>query len=305
MFGEKLVSGTFATYDEMTRHSKHSYDSAVFSYHEKKKMGYGSKTVILGSETIRPFDCCCLSLQPSKDPVVTPDGFLYDREAILEHLLNQKRSMKRLEENEKKRKLVSKLEKERQEEEQKRARLEDFERKARGLGEAPKASKQGDDAKGKGVNPSNFWLPEGKVVHKEEEDDSNIGKNSPKYTYCPMSGKPLRAKDLITVRFTLASDKERHRVIEKYGQNEWQYICPVCYVGLSNAVKCAVLRDSGNVICSECVERFAKPYSKNPVTESRIDPDRDIIFLQTEGTGYAATSSNKLEQRRLAPAARV
>ncbi|EME32088.1 uncharacterized protein Gasu_08310 [Galdieria sulphuraria] len=289
----------------MTRHSKHSYDSAVFSYHEKKKMGYGSKTVVLSSETIRPFDCCCLSLQPSKDPVVTPEGFLYDREAILEHLLNQKRSLKKVEENERKRKLASKLQKERLEQEEQRERIEEFERKARGLSNTVKKPKLSDSFEGKDFGSSNCWLPESKVGQKEEIVVDGEKGASIKYTCCPMSGKPLKAKDLITVKFTLAAEKEQHRVIEKYGKNEWQYMCPVCYVGLSNAVKCAVLRDSGDVICAECVERFAKRDSKNPVTDSYIDPIRDVIFLQTEGTGYAATSLNKLEQRKVAPAARV
>ncbi|GJQ13673.1 hypothetical protein GpartN1_g5464.t1 [Galdieria partita] len=289
----------------MTRHSKHSYDSAVFSYHEKRKMGYGSKTVVLSSETIRPFDCCCLSLQPSKDPVVTPEGFLYDREAILEHLLNQKRSFKKEGENERKRKLASKLENEQLEQEEQRARIEEFERKARGLSSTVKRPKPGGNLEGQSLNSSNFWFPESRVEQKEG-NAVDVGKDAAaKYTYCPMSGKPLRAKDLVTVKFTLATEKERNRIIEKYGNNEWQYICPVCYVGLSNAVKCAVLRDSGDVICAECVERFAKRDSKNPVTESSIDPLRDIIFLQTEGTGYAATSWSKLERRKFAPAARV
>lgn len=202
--------------------------------------------------------------------------------------------------------MALKLQEEQLKQDQERARFEDFERKAHGLSGSVKKPKLSDSLEGKGLSSNNFWLPERKSDQKEE-GASNAEKDTAgaKYTYCPMSGKPLKVKDLITVKFTLASGKERNRVIERYGQNEWQYMCPVCYVGLSNAVKCAVLRDSGDVICAECVERFAKPDSKNPVTDASIDPDRDIIFLQTEGTGYAATSCNKLEQKKFAPAARV
>lgn len=33
--------------------------------------GYGTQKVRLGRDALRDFDCCCLSLQPCRDPVVT------------------------------------------------------------------------------------------------------------------------------------------------------------------------------------------------------------------------------------------
>lgn len=33
--------------------------------------GYGTQSVRLGKDAIKDFDCCCLSLQPCRDPVVT------------------------------------------------------------------------------------------------------------------------------------------------------------------------------------------------------------------------------------------
>ena len=78
----------------MTRHGKNSTASAVYSYHERQKdtksSGYGSKSVRLGKDSVKDFDCCCLTLQPCRDPVITRDGYLYDREAILECMLHQK-----------------------------------------------------------------------------------------------------------------------------------------------------------------------------------------------------------------------
>ena len=43
---------------------------------------------------MQPFDCCHLSSQPAKTPVITPDGYLYDKGNILENLLHQKQEMK-------------------------------------------------------------------------------------------------------------------------------------------------------------------------------------------------------------------
>ena len=94
----------------MTRHAKNCTAGTVYTYHERKKdtqkSGYGSKAVRLGKDSVKNFDCCCLTLQPCREPVVTPDGFLYDREAILECLLHQKteaaRKMKAFEKQKKK-----------------------------------------------------------------------------------------------------------------------------------------------------------------------------------------------------------
>ncbi|KAA8584800.1 hypothetical protein FQN60_003494 [Etheostoma spectabile] len=78
----------------MTRHGKNCTAGAVYTYHEKKKdtaaSGYGTQSIRLGKDAIKDFDCCCLSLQPCRDPVVTPDGFLYEKQAILEYILHQK-----------------------------------------------------------------------------------------------------------------------------------------------------------------------------------------------------------------------
>ncbi|PNI16301.1 NOSIP isoform 4, partial [Pan troglodytes] len=57
--------------------------------------GYGTQNIRLSRDAVKDFDCCCLSLQPCHDPVVTPDGYLYEREAILEYILHQKKEIAR------------------------------------------------------------------------------------------------------------------------------------------------------------------------------------------------------------------
>ena len=83
----------------MTRHGKNSTANPVYSYHERKKdtkvSGYGTKNERLGKDSIREFDCCSLTLQPCREPVVTLDGYIYDKEAILECLLHQKTEIAR------------------------------------------------------------------------------------------------------------------------------------------------------------------------------------------------------------------
>lgn len=114
----------------MTRHAKNCTAGTVYTYHERKKdtkkSGYGSKAVRLGKDSVKDFDCCSLTLQPCREPVVTPDGFLYDREAILECLLHQKtessRKMKAFEKQKKKQEAeeIGKLE------EKERSKVESF-----------------------------------------------------------------------------------------------------------------------------------------------------------------------------------
>ena len=93
----------------MTRHSRNNTAGAFYSYAERKKdsenSGFGSANKRLSKDsvgfssfphflTISPqvgdFDCCNLSLQICKDPVVTPEGVLYEREAILTYMVDQK-----------------------------------------------------------------------------------------------------------------------------------------------------------------------------------------------------------------------
>jgi nitric oxide synthase-interacting protein len=83
----------------MTRHGNNCTAGAVYTYHERKKdteqSGFGSKNVRLGKDSVKDFDCCSLTLQPCREPVITPDGYIYDKESILESLLHQKKEMAR------------------------------------------------------------------------------------------------------------------------------------------------------------------------------------------------------------------
>ena len=79
---------------KMTRHGKNCTASAVYSYHEKKRdtkaSGYGSQAERLSKDAVKGFDCCGLTLQPCREPVITSEGHLYDKEAILEYIVHQK-----------------------------------------------------------------------------------------------------------------------------------------------------------------------------------------------------------------------
>lgn len=78
----------------MTRHARNCTAGAVYTYHEKKKdaaaSGYGTQNERVGKDSVKSFDCCSLTLQPCRMPVVTKEGYLFDKEAILEYIVTKK-----------------------------------------------------------------------------------------------------------------------------------------------------------------------------------------------------------------------
>ena len=95
----------------MTRHGKNATASSHYSYHERRKdaktSGWGTLHERLGADSVKEFDCCSLTLQPVKfvnwlgvchsslcrDPVITPTGHIFEREAVLEYILAKKKEI--------------------------------------------------------------------------------------------------------------------------------------------------------------------------------------------------------------------
>lgn len=79
-----------------------------------------------------------------------------------------------------------------------------------------------------------FWIPS-----KTPEAKEIILKKPDKTIYCPLSGKPLKIKDLIPVKFTEVKDPDdKKSLIVKQAR----YMCPITHDILSNSVPCAVIR---------------------------------------------------------------
>ncbi|XP_059940688.1 nitric oxide synthase-interacting protein [Mesoplodon densirostris] len=297
----------------MTRHGKNCTAGAVYTYHEKKKdtaaSGYGTQNIRLSRDAVKDFDCCCLSLQPCHDPVVTPDGYLYEREAILEYILHQKKEIARQ---------MKAYEKQRgaRREEQKGLRQAAAQDQVRGFLEkeaaivsrplnpfTPKAasgncpddvrpgSSAGPTGKDKDKALPSFWIPS----LTPEAKATKLEKPS-RIVTCPMSGRPLRMSDLTPVRFTpLDSSVDRVGLITR----SERYVCAVTRDSLSNSTPCAVLRPSGAVVTVECVEKLIRKDMVDPVTGGKLT-DRDIIVLQRGGTGFAG-SGVKLQAEKSRP----
>ncbi|KPJ01034.1 Nitric oxide synthase-interacting protein-like [Papilio xuthus] len=277
----------------MTRHARNCTAGAVYTYHEKKKdaaaSGYGTQSERVGKDSVKSFDCCSLTLQPCRNPVVTKDGYLFDKEAILEYIIAKKteytRKLKQYEKQLKK----EEAEKKELADAEKEANLIKFMSREKNISHSSSNSQPSTSssvsnlANGKHKQLPSFWVPS----QLPDAKRSKIEKPDPT-VYCPISGKPLKMKDLIEVNWTLVKDPDdKKSLIAK----ENRYMCPITHDILSNAVPCAIIRTTGHVVTMECVEKIIKKDWLHPLTGDKLK-EKDIIPLQRGGTGYALTNQN-------------
>lgn len=277
----------------MTRHGKNCTAGAVYSYHERKKdtaaSGYGTQRVRVGRDAIKDFDCCCLSLQPCRDPVVTPDGFLYEREAIVGFLLHRKAQIAKDTKAWERQQAERRRQRQKQRGEGEAAAIRGFLQAETPLGSGAESPESPGPS---GVLPS-FWIPsltpEAGAERLQKPDRS---------VRCPMSGRKLRLAQLVSVRFTPAQPglSQAQLLAREPGQ---RYVCALSRDPLGNATPCAVLRPSGAVVTLECVDRLIRPDMRDPLSGDPLS-ERDIIVLQRGGTGFAAAGVS-LEAQKSRP----
>ncbi|XP_015522104.1 nitric oxide synthase-interacting protein homolog [Neodiprion virginianus] len=286
----------------MTRHARNCTAGAVYTYHEKKKdaaaSGYGTNSQRVSKDSLKDFDCCCLTLQPCRYPVVTKDGYLFDKEAILEYILTKKKQYARkLKEYEKQREKDEEQSKEQSANEELQ-KLQNFLKAEKNIvsqnklpADEPGSSSISNMSNGRDKTLPSFWIPAKTPQAKEvtlQKPDKNI--------YCPVSGQVLKLKDLIPVKFTEVNDPDdKKSLILKQAR----YMCPITHDVLSNSVPCAVIKTTGHVVTMECVEKIIKKDWIHPLDGSTIK-ESDIIVLQRGGTGYAA-ANDSLEGKHQRP----
>ncbi|XP_050739387.1 nitric oxide synthase-interacting protein homolog [Eriocheir sinensis] len=309
----------------MTRHSKNCTASSVYSYHEKKKdakaSGYGSLRLRYGKDGVKDFDCCSLSLHPCRNPVITPEGHLFDKEAILEYIITKKNEIARKMKEYSRQCKKEQTELEELGEAENRSRVEKFlktesavasaSQAAQGAGSSssspaitisttaksgpapPAGSSVSNMVAGREKKLPSFWIPSLTPGNKE----AKIAKPD-KTIKCPISGQPLRAKDLIPVKFTLALDEEGEggsKVPSLEGAHQ-RYKCPVTGDMLRNNVACYVLRQTGDVVTQRCVDTIIRKDMTHPLTGQSLT-EKDLIVLQRGGTGFATTNEQLYSEK--------
>ncbi|CAG2116482.1 unnamed protein product [Medioppia subpectinata] len=310
----------------MTRHARNNTAGAVYSYHERQRdagtSGYGTQRLRLSKDAIKDFDACNLTLQPARHPVLTPEGFLYDKESIIEYIIHQKR------ENARK---LKEYEKQKKREESDAIEAVNIEHSIKTLNflktettivnagnrrhvlqsSAPSSSSTASvgevtSSVGSGISnmtsgrdkglPS-FWVPS-----MTPQSSKTKLKKPENIVLCPMSGRPLKANQLIDIHFTPTNDSKVFAELFLYLFNDCiksafdlkgKYKCAVTHDVLHNSVLCAVLKTSGTVVTMECVEKLIRKDMLDPINGQKLK-EEDIVPLQMGGTGYAAANDQLL-----------
>jgi nitric oxide synthase-interacting protein len=284
-----------------------SMGSEGLRYHERQALGFGTMTERLGKETVKDFHCCALSLSPAADPVVTPDGVLFDREHILRCLLHQKKEMKRLtlaweaQSGEDLQKVSD------EESVARAAAIEKFHTENQmgggGSGGSSIAAKTlGDETSETAMDAAAsvkraqlhathatqinaFWLPS-KTPNAETRAEK-----PPSDTTCPVTLKKLRMKHLVDVKWTKAPAEEGNTE----SALDQKYMCPVTRKTFTNATQVVILTPSGDAISEEAYKMVVATTQKNDGEKQKMEYDgrkvTGVIKLQKGGSGYAGSGT--------------
>lgn len=284
----------------MTRHGNNATNSSVYSYSERKKdqkqAGYGTEKMRLGKDAIKGFDCCSLTLQPTSRPVISPQGYIFDKEAIFTFILEKKNTYnKQMKEYERQKEAEIKEFRDNaaQEEEDSKERFEQTEQNI--VTKRVNAFKSSDPSTNisnmredrKRVLPS-FWLPSMSPMAKK----TKLVKPD-KTVYCPISRQPLRVKDLVTVVWTEVRDPDNKKSM--IARDE-RYQCAVTGDTLYDSTHCAVLKPTGHVVTMECVEKIIKKDWQHPLNGQTLT-EKDILRIVRGATGFSAANDELLAER--------
>ncbi|AFZ81128.1 hypothetical protein BEWA_005360 [Theileria equi strain WA] len=270
----------------MTRHSKNNTSSSIFTYHERKKIkDFNSLKQRLGSSSMRKFEQCWLCLSFAIKPVTTPLGYIFCRECIITNLSKQlednKKKIRRWELDIEQHKATLKEKEKLEFEERKRKFLDDnlygsvLDKRIKTTGPSNTFKEDNKEV------ANSFWTGSnpGSKPQKKEEDADNILLPRPKNILtCPISGKPLKVKDLVDL------NPESIRGSEENNSTVW--ICSVSKKPISHNLAC-VIKKSGKIV----LKKFLG---------GGEDSERDLyVPLIPGGTGFS--SHNSVEATKFRP----
>lgn len=263
----------------MTRKSKQAGGHKPLTYYERTKKfassEYGTTTARLSSDSQLPFGNCALSLSEAVDPVATPSGHVYSREAIVEYLLAKTVEVRQAHENYE-RYLQNERAKERSEAaQQTREALQDFEDSQK-VSSSTLNKRAREPTAPNALASTSYWLAEFQPEHCGEIPDP-----PPDRPPSPCSGQPLRRKDLKD----LILKREQGKVV-----------CALSDKTIS--MQPVVALASGHVILKECYDTLVKPTMTDPFTSKKMK-ERHVLELQKGKSGFA--SSGPVEAKKYRP----
>jgi len=278
----------------MTRKGKQPGGHNPLTYHECKKLtSYGTTTARLGTESHNRFGDCCLGLSPATDPVATPSGHIYSREAIVSYLLAKNQEIKearlkheaQLSTDRDRSVLTRRASEDR--------RLVEFVKKdgcpaqiskeehgtshKRSLGRI--INTETEDELRTSLKRTSYWLSEAQPQYTAEAIEDEVRNNPPaRRPSSPMSGRPLRMKELIPITL------QRENLV---AGKEGKCICALSGKAITTQ-QVILIKKTGVVMIKEFYENLAKSSHVCPVTSKKFK-DKDVISLKKGTSGYAAS----------------
>ncbi|CAH0482439.1 unnamed protein product [Peronospora belbahrii] len=280
----------------MSRHSKNATAATHFTYREREAAGHGTIKRRYGSDSQLSFGVCCLCLAStsSRRPLVSRDGFVYCKECIYANLLAQKRTIqdnvaayeRSIESKEtQKQEMIRQQERERLEK-----ALEGAEAKEKQdetlltmhkLQE--KVDRATDEEKRQAMKKTSFWIPDCTPTEEKKVEKPDL------MTRDPMSLNEMKLKHLMPVKFDWDTST---------ADGQPKVLCAVTKKEIIHR-HAVLLRPSGQVILASCLQDMVLPTMTCPVTGLKLRK-KDIVHLQTGGTGFSAHSN--VEAKKYRPA---
>jgi len=321
---------------------------------------YGSTSARLGADSQRKFDQCNVCLGRLIDPVASPDGWLYCRECIVKNLLQQKLSL----EEQKRAHQAELAELATQAataaSSSAAAHATAFAKLEHGVASrfsepaaapssastsAASSSARGDDRsaevpttaellhrrvtekidprnraeKLKDMERTSFWVPT--LAPTAAATKTPAPDPHPRD---PCSGQFLRAKQLISCRFTKApeaalaaaaagsgsssggdlgaagssapADEEADGVSSAHAR----YMCPACLKGVVFQ-QMYLFSGCGHALCEACTKRFVAPAKRCFECSHEVRGKGDIVKLQQSGSAYVGHAGTVTEAKRWTP----
>mmetsp|Transcript_15855 Transcript_15855/g.35283 ORF Transcript_15855/g.35283 Transcript_15855/m.35283 type:complete len:298 (-) Transcript_15855:87-980(-) len=284
----------------MTRKSKQPGGHNPLTAHERKKLlgSYGTTSVRLGSAAQRRFGDCALGLTPAIDPVCTPSGNIYSREAIVSYLLAKTQELKQLR-TERDAEEAERLKRAAQSEEEARKKAaKDFKVKDQGAARSDvgthgqsygaalgkRISTESAEAGRETLKRTSYWLSDftpdaGRKTTGEDDEESGESSTRkepiPDRPPSPMTGEPLRRKDLISIELSREEGTKGNVTCAVSGKA----------ITTQDAI---VIKKTGKVMLLDVYEKVVKPDMTCPVTGRKFK-EKDVIPLQKAASGFAAS----------------
>lgn len=274
---------------------------SMVTYQERKKLEHGTQRARYGVDSQTPFGYCSLSLSPVDQPVVTPSGHMYSRDVIVEYLATKMSELKQQE-------VLYKVQQEGLEAEARGDALKTDNAELQGFicgqtsictgGKTSHVSKKrkhedegaedqlviadlskdiGDATTKEQLKRTSFWVPQFTPKHRADR----IKKPQPRPA-SPMSGQPLRLKDLYPA--DLQVDLDTQKLLDK------KYVCAVSQKQITFQ-ETVLIRPSRAVILKSVFDGLVKPTMKCPITEKRLKK-KDVIQIVKPASSF--TSSGKV-----------